>query len=38
MAHCMAKFALSQMLDKTWIEVCPFFIQHLVLAESEEVS
>jgi hypothetical protein len=25
-AHCMSKFALSQMLDKTWIEVCPSFI------------
>jgi hypothetical protein len=37
-AHCMAKFVISQMIDKTWIKVCPSFIQHLVIAESEEVS
>jgi hypothetical protein len=36
-AHCMVKFALSQKLDKTWIEVCLSSIQHLVIAESKEV-
>jgi hypothetical protein len=26
-AHCLPNATLSQMLDKIWIEECPFFIQ-----------
>jgi len=35
-AHCLAKFALSQMLDKVWVEDCPPIIQPIVLAEQAE--
>jgi hypothetical protein len=35
-AHCMAKFALSQLLDKVWVEDYPLIIQHIVLAEQAE--
>lgn len=33
--HSLAKFALSQMLDKIWIEEYPSFIQDCVLAKQE---
>jgi hypothetical protein len=32
----MTKFALSQLLDKVWMEDCPFIIQQIVLAEHAE--
>jgi ribonuclease HI len=35
-AHCLAKFALSQMLDKVWVEDCPPIIQPIVFAEQGE--
>ncbi|XP_062155083.1 uncharacterized protein LOC133863104 [Alnus glutinosa] len=35
-AHCLAKFALSQMLDKVWVEDCPPIIQPIVLAKQAE--
>jgi hypothetical protein len=34
-AHIMAKFAISQMLDRVWIEQCSYFIQNIVLAEQK---
>jgi hypothetical protein len=34
-AHCLAKFALSQRLDNVWIEECPSFIQGAVLVEQD---
>jgi hypothetical protein len=34
-AHCLAKFVLSQRLDNVWIEECPSFIQSVVLAEQD---
>jgi uncharacterized Fe-S center protein len=33
-AHVMARCAISQMLDNTWVEECPSFIQTIVEAES----
>jgi len=35
--HRMAKTALLQSLDQTWIEECPTFIQSLVFAEQEDL-
>jgi hypothetical protein len=38
-AHCMAKFVLSQLIDKVWVEEgLPFIIQHIVFAKQEENS
>jgi hypothetical protein len=34
-AHLLAKAAVSQMLDNSWIEECPSYIQSCVLAEKK---
>jgi hypothetical protein len=31
--HTLAKFAISQMLDKLWVEECPSYIRFIVLVE-----
>jgi hypothetical protein len=35
-AHGIGKFALSQLLDKVWVDGCSPIIQHIVLAEQAE--
>jgi hypothetical protein len=32
-AHCLAKFAITHMIDKVWVKHCPPIIQHVVLEE-----
>jgi hypothetical protein len=34
-AHVLAKYALSQLLNNTWITECPSIIQNVVVADSE---
>jgi hypothetical protein len=37
-AHCLAKFALLQLLCKVWLEDCPSIIQKIVRVEQAEDS
>jgi hypothetical protein len=37
-AHKLAKFALSQLLDVSWLDECPRVIQHVILAEQDFID
>lgn len=37
-AHVLAKYALSQFLDKTWVEVCLSIIHNIVIVEQSADS
>jgi hypothetical protein len=32
-AHCLAKLAISQLLDTMWVAECPSIIHHVISAE-----
>jgi hypothetical protein len=34
-AHVLAKYAISQLLNNTWIDECPNIIQNVVVADYE---
>ncbi len=37
-AHKLAKFALAQLLDVSWLDECPGVIRHVILAEQDFID
>jgi len=33
--HCLANVALRQLLEQSWMEKCPIFIQNIVLINQD---